>query len=144
MSDINPREESSNEDDEEVTNKKFYEKVREYNTGKRDTNPFKELPQWKIWGAVALLSGVVVIGFALLAAGNMGAAFLVFSAPFIGVLILTETGREFLRVLQEEMEEGNQQQQDTSGIEPKKVCPDCGWQNPNEGNYCHDCGSELS
>lgn len=149
MSDVSPQTESSNEDDEEIEqvetpDKKFYEKIGDYNSGERDTNPIEELPQWKIWTAIASLAVVVVLGFGLLATGNTGASFLVFAAPFIGTLLLTKGGREFLRDIQEEMENGNQQQQATSGNESKKVCPDCGWQNPKEGNFCHDCGSELS
>lgn len=37
-----------------------------------------------------------------------------------------------------------QQQQitvpDTDSSEPKRVCPDCGMENPREANHCGDCG----
>ncbi len=37
-----------------------------------------------------------------------------------------------------------QQQQitvsDNSGSDPKRICPDCGMENPTEANYCGDCG----
>lgn len=31
--------------------------------------------------------------------------------------------------------------EDSSGKE--KICPNCGWQNPQRNNYCHDCGQNL-
>lgn len=40
----------------------------------------------------------------------------------------------------------NQQQQqqitvsDANSSAPKRVCPDCGMENPTEANYCGDCG----
>jgi len=37
-----------------------------------------------------------------------------------------------------------QQQQitvsDNSSSEPKRICPDCGMENPTEANHCGDCG----
>ncbi|QCC45398.1 small CPxCG-related zinc finger protein [Halobacterium salinarum] len=37
-----------------------------------------------------------------------------------------------------------QQQQitvsDNSSSKPKRICPDCGMQNPSEANHCGDCG----
>jgi len=37
-----------------------------------------------------------------------------------------------------------QQQQitvpDSDSSEPKRVCPDCGMENPREANHCGDCG----
>lgn len=37
-----------------------------------------------------------------------------------------------------------QQQQitvaDNKEPEPKRICPDCGMQNPTEANHCGDCG----
>ena len=28
--------------------------------------------------------------------------------------------------------------------EPKRVCPDCGMENPREANHCGDCGFSFS
>jgi membrane protease subunit (stomatin/prohibitin family) len=38
-----------------------------------------------------------------------------------------------------------QQQQQVGGdSEPTRICPDCGWKNPESNNYCNDCGYELN
>jgi len=39
-----------------------------------------------------------------------------------------------------------QQQQvviDENDSEPKRVCPECGIENPNEASYCGDCGYQF-
>jgi hypothetical protein len=39
---------------------------------------------------------------------------------------------------------------DTSGeystqkSQSSQICPECGWQNPVNNNYCHDCGTDLN
>ncbi len=41
-----------------------------------------------------------------------------------------------------------QQQQitvsDSSSSKPKRICPDCGMENPTEANHCGDCGFSFT
>lgn len=53
-------------------------------------------------------------------------------------LFATDDGRQFMENLAQEMEQSIDQ---SSGS--KRICQNCGWQNPMENNFCHDCGTEL-
>lgn len=60
-------------------------------------------------------------------------------------LFATATGRafrrDFARRVRENMEEN--QQSSSESRSQKRLCQACGWQNPPENAYCHDCGTEL-
>jgi len=127
----------------EESDKSFGQKIEEFQNGEREENPWGEVPKWKVFGGIIgiVLSLVLSIIFSL--NGNPGWGMIFLSLPIIGPLVLTESGREFLKTVQEEMNDKNQVQQKSTQSKPKRICSDCGWQNPQENSYCHDCGSEL-
>jgi hypothetical protein len=56
----------------------------------------------------------------------------------------TESGKKFREEVSENMDDMQQQQQQSdSNTEASQICSNCGWQNPANNNYCHDCGEEL-
>jgi hypothetical protein len=75
-----------------------------------------------------LAGGFVFIG---------GLTFICFS------IFMTKPGVQFLKNMEEDMGNNQQQQQKPSRSKPKRICSKCGWQNPESNNYCHDCGAEL-
>lgn len=109
----------------------------------------------KIKGASIFgISLILAIWFTIASPENGLGAFisLLFLFLFLGFLVGTEGGRKAAKKaiedMQEEMENqnGQQQQQQVGGkssSEPTQVCSECGWKNPKNNNYCHDCGSEL-
>ena len=101
----------------------------------------KEVSQRKVWAVLAGIGIMELIGFGLLINGNPGLSMIIVFAPFVVLLLLTEDGRELLRNLPELIEEYQQHQ--SSQSRPKRICSSCGWQNPQENNFCHDCGSEF-
>jgi predicted ATP-dependent serine protease len=125
------------------SDKSFHEKVDEFQNGEREKNPWNEIPKWKLFGGIGggVLAIILSILFSL--SGNPGWGLIFLSLPIVAPLVLTEGGREFLKTVQEEIQDGNQVQQNSTQSKPKRICSDCGWQNPQENSYCHDCGSEL-
>lgn len=125
------------------SDKSFTQKIEKFQNGEREENPWEEVPKWKAFGGIIGIILAVVLSIMFSLSGNpaLGAIFL--SLPIIVPLVLTESGREFLRTVQEEMNDKNQVQQKSTQSKPKRICSDCGWQNPQENSYCHDCGSEL-
>ncbi|WP_424016200.1 hypothetical protein ACOZ4N_00080 (plasmid) [Halorientalis pallida] len=123
-----------------MSEKPFHEKVEEFNANKRDTHPFKEIPRWKRWAIGAILFATPIIQLLLMLNGQVVISVL---AGIIGLGYLagfTKPGRGFIHFAIENMDD------DSSGIsstETKRVCPDCGWQNPQHNNYCNDCGEPL-
>lgn len=93
--------------------------------------------------------GAFLLGGILGASSNPaepGFSFLVVGG-FFGLVVwmaITKSGVAFRRTVASEMDESQQQQQVNRGrSEQTVVCRECGWQNPQSNNYCHDCGSEL-
>lgn len=79
------------------------------------------------------------------AVGFMGIGFLFLIVAWV---IITESGVAFRRVMSKEMAEAAEQQQQQTintgkSNEKTRACQNCGWQNPKNNNYCHDCGNEL-
>ena len=94
--------------------------------------------------ASALLGGII---FGLMAApGEFSSTFLsgVILAGTVGWLGFTRTGATFWKGTMKIIKGASQQQeQKPSSSEPTRICSNCGWRNPEENNYCHDCGKEL-
>ena len=94
--------------------------------------------------AIAIIVGSLftlglVLGF--ISSGNgIAAGFTLIVAAGIW-MIFTEEGREAWNDIQEKSQQ--QQQTDSSRSKPKRICSECGWQNPQRNNYCNDCGAEL-
>ena len=78
--------------------------------------------------------------------------FIVFGAIGVlaGLAFLTEPGLVLMETLSKELGENDnnlQQQQTVSSSKssnPKKICQECGWQNSQSNNFCHDCGSKMA
>lgn len=103
---------------------------------------------------IRIVFGVVVFILSLLLASavspNPGIFLFLLSAPlFILMTTASKSGvamrREFVKIMEQSMEETQQQQQDgtTQSQTDKVVCQSCGWKNPKANNFCHDCGNEL-
>lgn len=131
----------------EQSDKSFHEKITEFQNDEREKNPWEEIPDWKLYGGIIGGSLSVVLSYYFIFTGHPGWGAIFLSLPIIVPLVLTEGGREFLKTVQEEMqegmEEGNQAQQSSAQSKPKRICSECGWQNPQENTFCHDCGSKL-
>lgn len=98
--------------------------------------------------AIGALFLVVTVGAALLYPPDMalmGGLSWGVIASGVGFLYLTRSGVAIRRSFQDSIGNGQQQQQQVGGKseEPKRICGECGWQNPQENKYCHDCGAEL-
>ena len=62
----------------------------------------------------------------------------------IGFLTFTRSGVAMRRTFNDLQSDDQQQQQSSyASSEPKRICSNCGWQNPKANSYCHDCGEEL-
>lgn len=84
-----------------------------------------------------------VLGGALLIPDPMSALFIGGLVAAAGSLVLTREGVAWRRGVTNLDADNQQQQQGVSNSEPTRVCSHCGWQNPVQNNYCHDCGGEL-
>jgi membrane protease subunit (stomatin/prohibitin family) len=96
-----------------------------------------------IFGMVGFIMGVVVtiaMGAELLA----GVVFYSLGFTVLGLALGTKEGRDELRKIWKEAKKRNDQQQQQQQVggdsEPTRICPDCGWKNPESNNYCNDCG----
>lgn len=127
----------------ENSDKTLHEKLTEFQNGEREENPRGEVPKKKVFGII--IGGVLgsILSISLLLSGHTGWGLILLSLPIIVPLVLTENGREFMKLVHEEIQEGNQSQKKTTRSKPKRICSSCGWQNPQENSFCHDCGSEL-
>lgn len=121
--------------------KSFLQKLEEYNEGDRDQNPIEEVPQWKIAIVTGGLILVNLIAWPLLLGGEATTAFVILVGGVFAVGMMTETGRSMVTEALEEIENQNQEQ---ASSDESRVCSNCGWQNPVENNYCHDCGEKLA
>lgn len=136
------------------SDKSFFERVEEIRaergSGKTGSNSDKSSNVGAFHEEVSQQTQWAIVVAAFLGGGFIGAianpmqpvfAFIVMGAIFGGVawVFATESGKAF----REEVESQQQQQQSSGSSEPKVVCSECGWQNPKNNNYCHDCGAEL-
>lgn len=115
------------------------EKIREEKQGKD-----KEMAKKIVIFLGSFLSLGLLIGF--IAIGELGAGIIVAGIAIVVSIALAnvedEAWEEFFL---EELERAKQQQEDgPSESDPKRICSSCGWQNPSNNNFCHDCGSKLS
>jgi hypothetical protein len=100
---------------------------------------------WLIVTAAFLIGGIfsvanVSTGYGVwFTVGGCVAAF-----PFW--VFLTKSGMNWLNNLDSHVEEDNNTQSVTVGdsTEREVICSACGWKNPVQNNYCHDCGNEIS
>lgn len=60
-------------------------------------------------------------------------------------VILTESGLNWLNNLDSYQTDSDNTQSVNidSSSEREAICPNCGWKNPQENSYCHDCGSKI-
>lgn len=96
-----------------------------------------------------ILIGSFLVGGILGAIANpasAGSAFFVVGIFFAGIAwtFATEEGKEFRKEFKKNMDDAQQTQQQNSSSAPSIVCSNCGWQNPEDNNYCHDCGEEIA
>ncbi|OYR50040.1 hypothetical protein DJ74_06730 [Halorubrum sp. Ea8] len=99
--------------------------------------------------------GIVIIAFLV---GGIGSVVIIPSSNFLSFLffgslvaspfwiIFTELGATWFmnRVVESGSNQSNQTNNTTKESRNKIICQDCGWQNTQENNYCHDCGTELT
>lgn len=127
---------------------KELEKVRREADQKATEPLYSRLDQKQKW----------IIGISLFFLGGMlgvmsnpdtpANGFFVIGSFFVAItwVLITETGIAFRRSISDSANNQQQQQQTVStGSDsgPTDVCQDCGWQNPVDNNYCHDCGNEI-
>jgi membrane protease subunit (stomatin/prohibitin family) len=93
----------------------------------------------------AIMGLLMGIGMAIPVFG-IGGAILNSSEPvsgFVsGMLWAVILGVLFVGVLMTDLSGNQQQQQQQVGGDsgPTRICPECGWKNPESNNYCNDCG----
>jgi hypothetical protein len=91
----------------------------------------------------SFLSLGLLIGF--IAIGELGVGIIVAGIAIVVLIALANVDDEAWEEFLEEAERAKQQQEDgSSESDSKRICSSCGWQNPSNNNFCHDCGSELS
>jgi hypothetical protein len=91
----------------------------------------------------SFLSLGLLIGF--IAIGELGAGIIVAGIAIVVLIALANVEDEAWEEFLEEAERAKQQQEDgSSESDPKRICSSCGWQNPSNNKFCHDCGSKLS
>lgn len=102
--------------------------------------------KWIVGAAAMLLVGIAGVAAS---PDQPLTSFLVF-APMTGIILwvtITKSGIAFRESISEELEDDSQQQQQqistTQSQSNKIICQNCGWKNPAENNYCHDCGNEI-
>ncbi|WP_148290967.1 zinc ribbon domain-containing protein [Halorhabdus tiamatea] len=89
-------------------------------------------------GGLGLL--LVVVSWFFFAQGQVViAVFFLVLAFVILIVFKPEDATPF-----KDISEGLEQAQSSSKPNQKKICQNCGWQNPKDNNYCHDCGEELN
>jgi len=126
------------------SDKPTHQKVSDYQRSEGNKRPRDDIPNWKLYGGIGGGVLAIILSMVFFSSGNTGLGLIFLSLPIIGPLVLTEGGREILKEMQEEMEDENQIQKKSTQSKPKRICSECGWQNPQENSYCNDCGSELS
>lgn len=60
-----------------------------------------------------------------------------------GFLFGTPQGQELLEDPSDVLAQIQELDPDAEERGSKQICTNCGWQNPSENSYCHDCGEEL-
>lgn len=130
----------SNEEADTRSNerKSFRDHVEEHQD--EDRRQRNEDQQWKGWAVLVGLIILNVIGWPLLLNGQYLLAVLVVGGPIAAFLFLTEDGRKIRENVAEEMDS----QEQSSNSDTRRICSNCGWQNPASNNYCHDCGEPLN
>jgi uncharacterized protein YacL len=106
-------------------------------------------------GVVVLVISTI-LGYVVFSSPS-GSLFVLFAASFVMMITMSKTGialrREFVKIMEQSMEEAQQQQQNgtqqqqqngtTQSQTEQVVCQSCGWKNPKANNFCHDCGNEI-
>lgn len=90
--------------------------------------------------------GLWIVGFIfgiIMQAPPPTAALLGIITASIGFISITQRGVIMKRMMSDLDLDTQQQSQTSSSPDSKRICPSCGWRNPDENNYCHDCGEEL-
>lgn len=121
------------------------EEIREERAEGKDVEPEELSPEGK--RSAWLVGGTFLIFGMIGAAANPTepvTGFFVVGIFFAGIawLVGTASGRELMKEISDNMDQ-QQQQQSTGSSEAKRICSECGWQNPKINNYCHDCGALL-
>lgn len=93
---------------------------------------------------VGLLFGVgIMIG--IITSGQSAGSIIIFGAVLIGVGIgiasLVTDWDDFQQNVETLKDMQNENEVSSSS---KTICSSCGWQNPSDMSFCHDCGEELS
>ncbi|MGQ3331221.1 hypothetical protein [Halorubrum sp. FL23] len=136
-------------DDSEPSFDEQVEEIRKNGEGGEQGDFYEKTSSQLQWGIVA---GASLLGGILGAISNPTQpvfGFFVISFIVGGVAwgFATKSGRKFTKELFDNIEEMEQQQQQSvstsTSSEPKIVCSTCGWKNPKNNNYCHDCGEKL-
>lgn len=139
----------------EMADNSFEEELERIQNGEDSTGDGPALHH-KLDDEQKLLAGGIV-GFLGFLAGALASPESAVSSGFafagVGVIatwmMVADTGVAFRRSLDDGSGSESQQQQQVSvggGKSKKKmqICRNCGWQNPQDNNYCHDCGDELT
>lgn len=119
---------------------------QEETSGNNEGKEVTEEVQWGIAIGAFLIGGIIG---AMANPSQPVAGFIVIGIMFAGValfLVALFTQPEEMKEAWEELKdawEEAQQQQTSSSSKSKIVCSNCGWKNPEDNNYCHDCGEKL-
>ena len=109
-------------------------------------NEMEDEHQYALIGVVSIVSAVIGAFFL----NDPVAGFFAFGAIglIVGVALLTEPGLQMMELLSENLGNDDNSQQSTvttpKSSKPKRICQECGWQNAESNNFCHDCGSTMA
>jgi hypothetical protein len=127
----------------------FFEKVEEVRQEQKSGERggfHEEVPKRAQWATVTLAFLIGGIFGAVANPADPVSGFLIISLLLGGLAwaFATESGKKFRDEVSENMDGMQQQQQQSdSNTQASQICSNCGWQNPANNNYCHDCGEEL-
>lgn len=137
----------SDENEDDMSYMERAEKIRKEKQRKNGENNATGIEDAEVAKKITIFLGTFLsVGLLIgsIAIGELGVGLIV-AVIAIGVLItLANVDNEAWGEFLVDLEDINHQQQSSfSESDPTRICSSCGWQNPRNNNYCHDCGSEL-
>jgi hypothetical protein len=129
----------------EENKKSFSQKIDEFRKGERETSPVDKFLAWEVIAGIIGIVLIYILSLGVILSGNLvlGVSILVVD---IAIPLLTKTGRELMIALwsvTKELLELSLSEQTAGQSASERICSNCGWKNPEDNSYCHDCGIEL-